>query len=916
MTPFERESEVDLIADALRRAGAGAGSLVVVRGPMGIGRSALLHRALALATEAGGAVLRARAAPAERGFDHGVVRQLLEPVPRVDVEPHPSPLFAGEAPPTPHELFHRFRAEVRDLSRERPVLVAVDDVQWADPPSLACLAYLGRRLGPLRAVLLVSLLDGDRGAELPAAIDLVRAARAVLRPKPLSTAGARALLAGRRGGPVDEQHAREWRRHTGGIPLLLHALPSGPDDGDPGSWPVADLSEVVGRCLRLQPGRVGATADALAVLDSPADPDLVRRLAGLDEVDVAEAVRALRALGLLAPGADLAFTAPVLRRAVRGAMAAATREELELRAARALYGSGEVERAADHLVATTTPAGEWAANVLRAAATTAMVGGDAPSAVRYLRRALLDGSPDGPDRGRLLADLAAVELDHDLVSAVRHAHQALPLLPSAVERASALCLTPVVPALGGTPRLEEVRSVAAELGPADRLTGLEREMALKLEARLRLAGQEDPAQLADAHERFLALGPRPPLDSPGERELCAVLLHAGALTGRVEPGALAELGNRVLAREPAAASRAWATPGVLTTTLVAAESVGELGRWLDAATEDGLAHRRVLPLVAVRTRQALVALVTGRLVEARDLARRTIAEVDPALVEVISTCAVVLCAAAVELREPELARYALSRCPTRAENSRLASLTGLLRGSAAVAAGDLSVAVEHFADLGRHVDRIGWRNGVLFPWRSRLVTLHARLGNTELARGLNEEDLAEARRGGVAGPIGRALRQRGALVGGRAGITALKDAVDVLAPSTNRVELAKARALLGRRLREAGDDAATAHLREARHLALACGMTWLADRAGAAPGPRPGDGRRADLTSTERRVVELVIDGHRNKDIADRLGVGARAVEKHLTSAYRKLGVRGRSELAGAVPPPGADGWSRGSRAG
>ena len=83
-------------------------------------------------------------------------------------------------------------------------------------------------------------------------------------------------------------------------------------------------------------------------------------------------------------------------------------------------------------------------------------------------------------------------------------------------------------------------------------------------------------------------------------------------------------------------------------------------------------------------------------------------------------------------------------------------------------------------------------------------------------------------------------------------------------------------------------------------------MTMLG-RGEAQVGREPGAG----LTPAERRVVDLVIAGGTNREIADRLFVSVRGVEVHLTSAYRKLGVRSRTELAArmrdASPPEDAE---------
>ena len=65
---------------------------------------------------------------------------------------------------------------------------------------------------------------------------------------------------------------------------------------------------------------------------------------------------------------------------------------------------------------------------------------------------------------------------------------------------------------------------------------------------------------------------------------------------------------------------------------------------------------------------------------------------------------------------------------------------------------------------------------------------------------------------------------------------------------------------------------------------------------------RPADAG-SELTAAEREVVELVISGLSNREVAEHLFMGQRTVESHLTHVYRKLGVRSRTQLAAAYSP-------------
>nr|MDQ3093127.1 AAA family ATPase [Actinomycetota bacterium] len=75
---LERCAELDRVAFAVDEACAGSGGLVVVEGEAGIGKTALLGAARALAERAGLVVYAARGAELEGGFGFGVVRQLFE----------------------------------------------------------------------------------------------------------------------------------------------------------------------------------------------------------------------------------------------------------------------------------------------------------------------------------------------------------------------------------------------------------------------------------------------------------------------------------------------------------------------------------------------------------------------------------------------------------------------------------------------------------------------------------------------------------------------------------------------------------------------------------------------------------------------------------------------------------------------
>jgi DNA-binding CsgD family transcriptional regulator len=193
------------------------------------------------------------------------------------------------------------------------------------------------------------------------------------------------------------------------------------------------------------------------------------------------------------------------------------------------------------------------------------------------------------------------------------------------------------------------------------------------------------------------------------------------------------------------------------------------------------------------------------------------------------------------------------------------------------------------------------------PWRSLKARALDALGRTDEAIELVHEELANARRFGSASVVGRSWRVLGTLKGEQ-GIDDLRQAVELLERSTAKLELAFALAALGATLRRRRRPTeAREPLRRALELADRCGAKPLAGQARSelhAAGGRP---RRTalsgvqSLTASERRVADMAAEGRTNNEIAQALFVTLKTVELHLSNAYRKLGIRSRRELGGAL---------------
>jgi AAA ATPase domain len=177
-----------------------AGATVLVEGPPGIGKSRLL--AAAASSSSAFELLTARASELEREFPFGVVRQLLEPPLARAGALERAELLAGAARLAEPVLavdvsdaqgepslgaLHGLYWLVSNMAARRPVLAVVDDLHWADVPSLRWLAYLARRLDGVALALVLAARPREPGA--PGDLLDALAAEpevAVVRPRRLS----------------------------------------------------------------------------------------------------------------------------------------------------------------------------------------------------------------------------------------------------------------------------------------------------------------------------------------------------------------------------------------------------------------------------------------------------------------------------------------------------------------------------------------------------------------------------------------------------------------------------------------------------------------------------------------------------------------------------------------------------------
>ena len=232
------------------------------------------------------------------------------------------------------------------------------------------------------------------------------------------------------------------------------------------------------------------------------------------------------------------------------------------------------------------------------------------------------------------------------------------------------------------------------------------------------------------------------------------------------------------------------------------------------------------------------------------------------------------------------------------------------RGTVRLHQGRVAEAVADLAAALAAAVSYGIQNPAVAPLRSALALALAATGEHARARDLAEEELALAHQWGTPRTIGVALQAIGQI---EDDATRIEEAVTMLEPLPSR--LALLHALVSQGAQHARSDRpadARRSFTRAHAEATRFGMTALAERAltglvAAGGRPRRSAVGPAALTPAERRVAQMVAGGLRNREVAEALFLTEKAVERHLSAVYRKLGVRSRTQLPAALRPP-ADG--------
>lgn len=933
---LERDTELVHIATALDSAVSGSGRVILVEGAAGIGKTRLIRETRELAARRGFGRLQATGDETETSMAWGVVRQMVErsvtrysgevrrailagpagaALQALDVAPTGAATGDAEIARTLHALWW----VAVDLSASRPLLITVDDAQWADQPSLRFLGYLARRVADLPIALVVATRPPTGGTgpltELTVSPYVER-----LLPDPLSPAAIAEFSTPAGATPcpavVDAMHAA-----CGGNPFLTGALldelvSSGLDIGRPATAAaIGGLgpSTISRAMLSRLSSEALAVAGAAAVLGINADPWVAGVVAQVPAESLPDAVDSLVRDNVLVGGSDgLTFVHPVIREATLAALGPIETAALHARAAVELQARHAAPaQVAPHLLAAPVGTLPEAAELLTRAAAGSLAAGDAEVAVACLEAALLERPRDQDLRERLgttmlRAGRAAEARDHLRAAATVAADVRRRAELQAAAAQATLALE------GPAAAVAEIAETLAAWPPV-----AEEPARLVLEARLGVTRSFLPAQrrVADEHlHGFAHLTGA----TPEERTLLALQAQRGRYLSEHHT-VVADTARRALSSgalfDDGARGEGLVGWVLAMMSLITADGIEEARAEIDRALARVQHGGSPVDFAMVANCAMIAAWRVGDVTATEAEAEAVLAAVEhepvgPEVVSLRATAAHMGGITALERRDLPAARAWVEQFDASSGGIAVLPVLWLheLRSRISLAADDPHGALRHLDTLRREAEEADVDPAAL-AWRLPAALAHSRLGDLDVARTILDEHLALTRRSGSPTDVGAAVRvaarfeqdsaRREALLG---------EAVELLETARDRLEHAKALVDLGEAHRVAGRRReARALLDRGGELAVACGSTALQTRAVQALdalGDRP---RRLiapgpdSLTASERRVAGLAVAGRSNRDIAVELFVSPKTVENHLGRVYTKLGIAGRRELAVAL---------------
>ncbi len=891
-----RTGELAALHERRRELARRHGSVVLVGGPAGIGKSRLLGE-FSRTIGGGRAPLLLRAECSEYGeFAFEPIRSILGSLPgeATDVE-----ATAGDAPER-GAFFRSIERILKQAAAKRSLIITIEDIHWADPATLDFLAYLAPHIGGQRILIVLTYRDDEIALAPVAASALARIARApaVLRLalRPLEDAEMLELVDATL-APTAKPPARILRNVIGraeGNPfyaeeLLKDILDGGPPDGLPRSIEALVLE----RFATLQPDEQTVLQYA-AVLGYRFEPELLRAILPSSADTLADSLRHARDRNLIVEEAHEArlrfrFRHALTHEAILNRMLALEARPVHVRVARLLESLPDVSRGIGEIAYHW-----WKAMEPEPAVATNEAAGDAAMSVHaygsagmFYERAL-SFATDRDTQSRLCSRAAmAAAVQGDQPSAITFFERALAFEIEARRFASAG---------------EIVRRIAGRLV----YDGREREGRARLDAFMAAYGSElaeIDALLIEGWPILIDLG------GGGARAWLERLSSSAAAanaTGRdawslllLEVNAQAAIGN--IAASHAALERLQS----ITTEGNAIDHVFALLAGAITTAYDGadgaLARERIDDTFAFCERHGLESFrkyvcagdaidryLHGDLRGAQSAARKALVDMDDANQR--TNMAVIGPLIGLELEDEEL--IALASDPdllAALERPDCPNSTALAAGGVASRLLTLGRADEATRVLERAVEALETLFGaqVMLPLAARHVsTGRARECITALVDTVRDDDRS-----------GQATR---ALV---LAIFAARDR------SSDRAELAREAveryAELGWPLLQAEALELAGDVAGARELYMRCGSVRQVRRltrgADVVPGRAEAIPALPALSTREREVAAAVAAGLSNIEIAGHLSLSVKTVESHLSRIYARLGLRSRAQLASFV---------------
>ncbi|GAA1959157.1 helix-turn-helix transcriptional regulator [Amycolatopsis minnesotensis] len=883
--------------------GAGNGQVVLVRGAVSHGKTALLRKFAEQLADSGTQFLSASCARAESMLPMGVLSQLFhsaalpadlrarvgELLDQGAAMASPHGIGSGAIEPAATQVFTGLLRVLWELSGRHPLLLGIDDVEHADAASLHCLLFLARRLRSARVLIVLTETPRMPARTSPPHAEFGQLPNAhLLRLAPLGRPSVEALV----GSGAPDPYAV-----TGGNPGLVRALLD--DLAGQEEAPGRGYRRAVTGCLDRCESVLSEVACGLAVLGPQAAATTIGGLLGMDPDVVADALELLEDAGLTE---GQALRHPAVGQAVLDELPPRRREALHRRAARLLQDRGEPAMpVARHLVGASGSPEDWSVDVLVEAAAHALVTDQVAFAVDCLNLALRQ-VPDGRRRVSVRAKLARAEWQLNPSAALRHLEPVLDGMRSGLLDPRDAIAT--VRQLLWHGRVDDAVEALNWVRGAD-------------------AGGEVATELRDAElwmtSLYPSLGtrqhvsPEPPVDRPGPRPFRADpwLRSAAVLAGtlsREERQSGPAGAEQFLGRTQLSHTTPWSEePAVLALlALVHTDRVPSAERSCARLAEESAARGAPTWQAAFAAVGALIALRQGDLDTAAERARLAMKLMSPKAwgVGVGFPLGSLILAATLAGRYDEAGSMVTQPVPDALFQSRHGLHYLHARGQYYLATGRYHAALADFLACGELQRSWGLDLPGLVPWRTSAAETWLRLQNRDRAKRLVFDQLA---RTGAGGGRPRALALRVLATAGQVDRRPqlLTEAVDILEGCGDRFELARALTDLGRVYHALGERRrARMTVRRAWHLAKACGAgplcRELLPELGATDLTVPSSANSegiGSLTGAERRVASLAVAGYTNREIAAKLFITSSTVEQHLTRVFRKLHVKYRRDL-------------------